>query len=172
MAKNLSTDFEAGEVCRVVGITSINLNKLVERGSYGVAPSVRAGRGRGSRRRFSEDDIYGIALVGWMQVIGLRKKAIEDMLRVVSGRKKVSASEAARILRSKKVEFLIFQIEPEIHDIGKESPPPTKVEVRLMTFGESHDGIRFDASTHIIAVDKIFMGVGLRINALREAGGQ
>ena len=172
MAKNLSTDFEAGEVCRVIGITSINLNKLVERGSYGVAPSVRAGRGPGSRRRFSEDDIYGITLVTWMQAMGLRKKVIEDMLRVVSGSEKVSANEAARILRRKNVEYLIYQLKPEIHDTGKEPPPPPKMEVRLMTFGETHDGIPFDASTHIIAVARIFMGVGFRIKALRGVGGQ
>jgi DNA-binding transcriptional MerR regulator len=96
--------FESVEVSEVVGIPPIYLNKLIERGKYGIVPSIRSGRGRGSRRLFSEEDVYGIALVWWLFEAGLRAEAIQDalamMFKVPKG-KSVSAVDAAMVLMTK-----------------------------------------------------------------------
>ena len=46
-----TSDFESSEVTDVLGVQPVYLNKLVERKLYGIMPSVRGGKGPGSRRR-------------------------------------------------------------------------------------------------------------------------
>ena len=58
--------FESRDVIRLVGISPVYLNKFVERGLYGIAPSERTGAGRGRRRLFTSEDVFGIALVWWL----------------------------------------------------------------------------------------------------------
>jgi hypothetical protein len=105
--------FETAEVTELVGIPSILLNKFVERGQYGVQASVRAGRGRGSRRLFSKDDLFGIALVWWLFESGLRAKVIQFVLNQICGRKLNSqANDAARLLNQREPDLLLIERTP------------------------------------------------------------
>jgi len=100
--------FETTEVTEILGIPLILLNKFVERGKYGVQASVRPGRGRGSRRLFSKDDLLGVALVWWLFESGLRTKVIQFVLNQICGGKLRSrASDAAGFLSKGKHEFLL-----------------------------------------------------------------
>ena len=104
MNKNLDPPIflESREVSDVVGIPSTYLNKLIERGKYGIEPSIRSGRGRGSRRLFSEADVYGLALVWWLFEAGLRAEAIQDALEKMLAPKgmTVRAIDAAAVLKN------------------------------------------------------------------------
>lgn len=72
--------FETREVLLLTGIPSIYLNKFIEYRSFGIAPSIRKGSGRGSRRLFSTNDVLGIALVWALFRLGLRSKFIGQVL--------------------------------------------------------------------------------------------
>ncbi len=52
--------FESGEISRALGMKLLYLNKFIERGLYGIHPSVPRQQGAGRRRLFSRDDILGI----------------------------------------------------------------------------------------------------------------
>jgi hypothetical protein len=105
--------FETAEVTELVGIPLILLNKLVERSQYGVHASVRAGRGRGSRRLFSKDDLFGIALVWWLFESGLRTKVIQFVLNQICGPKRNSkANDAAMLLKERESDLLLIKRTP------------------------------------------------------------
>src|SRR5215472_15220021 len=72
--------FETRDVLVLTGIPSIYLNKFIEYRSFGIAPSIRKGSGRGSRRLFSIEDVRGIALVWALFRLGLRSKVIGQVL--------------------------------------------------------------------------------------------
>jgi hypothetical protein len=82
---------ESSDLTRLIGIPAIQLNKFIERRQYGVEASIRTGRGRGKRRLFGLEDLYGIALVWWLSESGLRSLVIQrilnDICRVPTGGK-------------------------------------------------------------------------------------
>lgn len=91
--------FESADLISLIGIDLTHLNKLVERGQYGIKPSVRTGRGRGRRRLFSNEDVLGVALAWWLFETGLRLPVIQYVLnQVCRGHLESTANEAARIL--------------------------------------------------------------------------
>src|SRR5215469_5367253 len=93
----LST-YDSSEVSKLVGIGPILLNRFVERGMYGIRPSVRSGKGRGGRRLFSPDDVFGIALVWWLFESGLRSNVIQIVLDKICDAKTGGADQAAKKL--------------------------------------------------------------------------
>jgi hypothetical protein len=88
----------------LVGIRSIYLNSFLERGLYGIAPSVQSGKSRKRRRLFSEADVYGIALVWMLFECGLRTQAIRRILNGLGG---ADANLAAEHLRKKRAEYIV-----------------------------------------------------------------
>jgi hypothetical protein len=135
----LHADFETMEVSSLLGIPPILLNKFVERGTYGIVPSVRSGRGRGSRRRFSQDDLLGIALVWWLFEAGLRTQAIQYVLnQICGGRLKSKANDAARILAERKAELLTIKRKPR-NKIGAKHP---KQEVQFADVRQAAEQIK------------------------------
>jgi hypothetical protein len=72
--------FETRDVTRLTGIPVNYLNKLIERVSFGIKPSIREGPGRGIRRLFSEEDAIGVALVWTLFQVGLRSGVISQVL--------------------------------------------------------------------------------------------
>lgn len=95
---DLVTIFESSDVTTLVGIPSVNLNSFIERGLYGISPSVRAGGGRGGRRLFGEADVFGIGLVWWLFEAGLRSSVIQWVLNQTSWDRQATANFAAREL--------------------------------------------------------------------------
>jgi len=104
--------FDSSEVCELVGIGPLLLNKFVERKTYGIQPSVRSGKGRGGRRLFSPDDVFGIALVWWLFESGLRSSVIESILGQICGLAKGNASAAAKTLIQRKIQVVRVRTEP------------------------------------------------------------
>ncbi|MGO9590633.1 MAG: hypothetical protein ACLP3K_11390 [Candidatus Acidiferrales bacterium] len=102
------TQFETGDVARMVGIRPIYLNRFVERKLYGIQPSARSGEGTGRRRWFSFDDLLGIALVWWLFEAGLRTEVIKRVLRELGNSKVAIANQAAKSLRKSGAEVLII----------------------------------------------------------------
>jgi hypothetical protein len=104
--------FDSNEVCELVSIAPLLLNKFVERKTYGIQPSVRSGKGRGGRRLFSPDDVFGIALVWWLFESGLRSNVIQSVLDGICQAKSVRADQAAKRLIEKKIQTVRVQTEP------------------------------------------------------------
>jgi hypothetical protein len=104
--------FDSNEVCDLVGIRHLLLNKFVERKTYGIQPSVRSGKGRGGRRLFSPDDVFGIALVWWLFESGLRSNVIQVVVDGVCQAKNAPAEQAAKSLIEKKIQTVRVQTEP------------------------------------------------------------
>jgi hypothetical protein len=100
--------FESSDVENVVGISRNYLNKFIERELYGIVPSERMDVGRGRRRWFSRDDVFGIALVWWLFEAGLRSDVIKRILRDCFGQKDANANKAAYSLREDGVAFLVI----------------------------------------------------------------
>jgi DNA-binding transcriptional MerR regulator len=100
---------ESGEVAEIVGIRINYLNKIVERGLYGIQPSAKSGSGRGSRRWFTAEDVYGIALVWWLFEAGLRTKVIKRVLRDLGKAEKAAANPASKALQESGAEYLVVR---------------------------------------------------------------
>jgi hypothetical protein len=117
--------FESTDVVRLVGIPPTVLNKFIERGQYGIESSVRGGKGRGSRRLFSDLDVCGIALVWWLFESGLRSKVIQFVLnQICGGRRNSTAKTAAKILAERNIRFLaIFRGHRSQMNEGAGHPP-------------------------------------------------
>jgi hypothetical protein len=130
-ARRFQPFFESTEVATAVGIQPILLNKFLERHKYGIQASVRSGIGRGRRRNFSEDDVFGIALVWWLFESGLRTKVIQFVLnQICRGKLNSRANDAARILVERETELLVVEREPRTGaEQGAEHP---EQRVRLM----------------------------------------
>lgn len=108
--------FDSNEVCDLVGISPLLLNKFVERKTYGIQPSVRRGRGRGGRRLFSLDDVLGIALVWWLFESGLRSNVIQTVLDQISHGERGVADQEAKKLIQKKIQVVRIQTHPRRED--------------------------------------------------------
>jgi hypothetical protein len=109
----LPTIYESTVLTKLTGIPPNHLNRFIEREQFGIDASVRTGKGRGSRRLFSEDDVFGIALVWWLFESGLRSQTIQYVLnQLCGGRLGSKASDAAKLLIQKKSEFLGIMREP------------------------------------------------------------
>jgi DNA-binding transcriptional MerR regulator len=104
--------FDSNEVCELVGIGPLLLNKFVERKTYGIQPSVRRGKGRGGRRLFSPDDVLGIALVWWLFESGLRSNVIQTVLDEICRGDRGIADQAAKKLIQKKIRVVRIQTQP------------------------------------------------------------
>jgi len=108
--------FDSNEVCELVGIGPLLLNKFVERKTYGIQPSVRRGKGRGGRRLFGPDDVFGIALVWWLFESGLRSNVIQTVLDQICRGERGAADQAARKLIQRKIQVVRIQTHPRRED--------------------------------------------------------
>jgi hypothetical protein len=159
--KDFPIVLESAEVVKVVGISPIQLNKFVERRSYGIAPSYRAGKGRGSRRRFREHDVYGVALVWWLFEAGLRKQTIQYVLNKICGHtKSAKASDAAKILSDKETEMLAVKREPRRAGDKREYP---KQEVFLVDWSEANHLVESTVTASVL-----FIPIADRFEKLRD----
>jgi hypothetical protein len=122
--KNPPSVFESTDVTNIVGIHPSYLNKFIEREQYGIEASVRAGRGRGRPRLFSEEDVFGVALVWWLFESGLRSLTIQYVLnQICGGRLDSSANDAARIVLERETRMLAIKREPRtVKEVDAEYP--------------------------------------------------
>ena len=122
--------FDSTEVSELVGIGPVLLNKFVERGMYGIRPSVRSGKGRGGRRLFSPDDVLGIALVWWLFESGLRSNVIQVVLDQICETKSAGADQAAKRLMLRKIQIVRILTRPRRMDPRFKTP---RYDVSLVT---------------------------------------
>ena|SRR5712691_11334597 len=122
--------YDSNEVCELVGIGPLLLNKFVERGTYGIRPSVRSGKGRGGRRLFSPDDALGIALVWWLFESGLRSGVIQVVLDEICRPTKGVASAAAKKLVGQHIKTVRIRTQPRRMHRGMKLP---RYMVQLIT---------------------------------------
>lgn len=121
--------FETGELTKLVGVKPIYLNKFIERGVYGIKPSIRPGKKRERRRLFSRHDVFGVALVWWLFESGLRSGAIRFVLNQICKVRNAPANQAARKLLDRKAELLAIKREPRSVEEQEAEYPEQRVEV-------------------------------------------
>jgi len=161
-SEELPTVFESTEVEWLVGISSIRLNKFLERKLYGLRPSIKAGIGRGRRRLFSREDVFGIALVWWLFQAGLRSPVIQDVLDNLAGRKHASANTAAAKLEAGPARGLLIQRRQRT-PADKRLPRCAVVLTRSESSAEAAEAIvRKDHTT-------IFVPTGALVLVLKDA---
>jgi len=159
--------FESAEVTAIVGIQPLYLNKFVERKQYGIEASLRAGRGRGSRRLFSEEDVFGVALVWWLFESGLRSGAIQYVLnQICGGTLKSKASAASTILLERKAEVLVVRREPRKNNDMNRKYPKQRVFLVDRPGASELTADTDDASLLIIPVGNLFAALKERIRKL------
>jgi len=142
------------DIARLVGIQPTLLNKFIQRGKYGIVASVRAGKGQGRDRLFSENDLYGIALAYWLFESGLRSESIQYVLNQICGGKlHSSASDAASNALRHSNDMLVISREPRS---GYEKYP--EQNTRLVDRAEAAHIVRENAtgSTLVIPVRSLF----------------
>lgn len=161
-------DFESSEVCNLLGIKPFYLNKFVERGQFAIRPSATRGKGRGSRRRYTEDDVFAVALVWWLFEGGLRSKTIDWVLRQLAKTEEADARLAARRLMDKQVHALVVSREPRDPTRLEASAP--KQRVYPVTRTQVTDVLREDrtATLHIIPVGNLYAGLMERMKDFLE----
>ena len=121
---------ETRDLVAVVGIHLLYLNKLIERKQYGIEPTIRSGRGRGLRRVFSSEDVYGVALVWWLYEAGLRSKTIQFVLnQICSGKRNSKANDAAKFLLGRRTDFLVIRRAPRTSGVRGGDHPDQRVVI-------------------------------------------
>jgi hypothetical protein len=58
--------FGTGEAAEILGIPIWRLQKFLNSRGYHLSPTGKLGRGRGSRRVFSQEDLHRVALAAWL----------------------------------------------------------------------------------------------------------
>jgi DNA-binding transcriptional MerR regulator len=143
------------------------LNRFVERKLYGIEPSIRSGKGRGSRRWFSLEDLMGIALVWWLFESGLRTEVIKRILRVLGKSQKAYSKRAASSLRQSGAEVLIITREPRLADSKEQRTPQVIVtgdSSRINQVLKEFDG----KSLQLLPVANLFASVTSRITSVND----
>jgi DNA-binding transcriptional MerR regulator len=157
---------ERNELCDLVGVRWIYLNKLIERGLYGIEPSHKSGEGKGSRRWFSREDVLGIALVWWLFEAGLRTEVIKRVLRNLDNRDKANANSAAKALgaalQKSGAEYLVIEREVRSAE-SKEQYPEQRVD--LVRRDQIADFLRKSEkeSLHVLPVRSLFADLASRL---------
>ena len=117
--------FSSSEVTGIVGITPIYLNALVHRKLYGISASI-SGRSEIKVRIFSEDDVFGIALVWLLFESGLRTESIREVLYGLVDTEEPDAPAAAEFLWRSDVDYIAIIREPS--KPKKKARPKLRVE--------------------------------------------
>jgi hypothetical protein len=101
--------FDSADICeRLVGITSTYLNNFLQRGQFGLKASIQSGQVRAKHRRFSREDVFGIALAWLLFEAGLRTDPIIRVLKEIAETKTANANAAAKKLLDLKADFLVI----------------------------------------------------------------
>jgi hypothetical protein len=160
---------ESKGVCQIVGIRPTYLNKIVERGLYGVEPSLRWGQGKGSRRWFTQEDVFGIALVWWLFEAGLRTEVIKRVLRDLGNPRKASAKSAAEALQRRGADYLVIEREVRSAESDKEYP---NQRVRLVRSTEITDLLNKSdkESLQVLPVRSLFADLDSRLREHEREG--
>ena len=156
-------EIESGDLTeRLVGITPIYLNQFIQRGMYGIRASVRAGSLREQRRKFSKDDVFGIALVWLLFESGLRSDPIHRILNDLGKTKTADANRTAQALLRSGAEYLVIIRHPR-----RPREPLKKPEQRVVTCAQSKLGElvakNADASITAIPVGSKFADIQKRL---------
>jgi len=149
--------FESTKLTTLIGIQPNYLNRCIERRQYGIEASVRSGSGRGSRRLFDENDVFGVALVWWLSESGLRSLTIQYVLnQICGGRLNSTANDAARILLSRAAPMLVIEREPRTPANANAEHPTQKVH--FFNYSEASEFVRESqtASALVIPVETLF----------------
>lgn len=114
----MSSEIETADICeRLVGITPISLNNFLQRGLFGLKSSIQAGKLRERKRLFSQEDVFGIALVWVLFESGLRTDPIVRILKDIAGKSKVDANGVAKKILNEESQWI---------EISRQPRPPSK----------------------------------------------
>ena len=155
-------EIDASDICeRLVGITPIYLQNFVSRGSYGLRASVKSGKVRAQRRLFSQDDVYGIALVWLLFESGLRGDPMARVLNELAGTKKANANLAAKKLLDQQAEYLLIVREPR-------GPTKTPLEKPQQTVTVTRQSELLSILQQYPAADFVIVSVGYKFEDIRK----
>ena len=73
--------FSTGDVAKILDLKIWRLQKFVDVESYRLSPSGKLGKGPGSRRMFSAEDIYRIGIANFMIKDGFSPKLVAEVLQ-------------------------------------------------------------------------------------------
>lgn len=167
MSKEITRAFESSEITELlVGITPPYLNNFVQRGTFGLKASVQAGELRAKRRLFSEDDVFGIALVWLLFESGLRTDPIIRILKEVGKTKQPNANLAANKLREANADWLIINRAPRRPSKNIPDKPEHKVMAIQQSQFEQSFSQELGASVMAIPVGRKFQDIGQRMKML------
>jgi hypothetical protein len=142
-------EIETGDITeRLVGITPLYLNNFLQRKTYGLTASIQPGEVRATRRLFSEEDVYGIALAWMLFECGLRTQAIRRILKKLRGTTMANANKTAALLLQSQAEYIVVMREPR-RPKGATEP---EVTVKTATKTELTDLVTSSPSANVLIV--------------------
>jgi len=159
--------FESGDLTDLVGVKPIYLTKFVERRLYGIRPSAKKGKGRGKRRHFRLDDVYGVALVWWLFESGFRSQAIQYILNQIVHSRRADANTAAKKLIETGARLLVIRRKPR--SVREQTAQYPRQWVAIMGEREASKLISADlgVSVQILPVGNLFSNLKKSIKALQ-----
>jgi hypothetical protein len=161
--------FESGELAGLVGVKPFYLNKFIERGLYGIKPSIRPGRVRERRRLFSRDDLFGVALVWWLFESGLRAQVMQRVLKDIGKSGKADANSAAKRLLNQRAEFVVICREPRSGKGQRAKPPLQRVEALRQPQVARLLGAERPESLQVIPIGRLFASLSKAIQDLNKS---
>ena len=161
--------FESGDLIDLVGVKPIYLTKFVERRLYGIRPSAKKGKGRGKRRHFRLDDVYGVALVWWLFESGFRSQAIQYILNQIVHSRKANANTAAKKLIETGARLLVIRRKPR--SVKEQAAQYPRQWVHIMGEREASRLINSDVGVgvQIFPVGNLFSNLKKSIKALKSS---
>ena len=168
MDKNYA--FSSSDVSKLVGITPVYLNALVQRKLYGVAASISDRHGEIKVRIFSEEDVFGVALVWMLFESGLRTESIRQILVQVVDSDEPDAVGAAEFIIRSEISHLVI-----IRERAKSKKNPrSKLSLKVEPTDEEHlNGLLIEsvekhptASMLVVPVGATFADVANQISLM------
>lgn len=92
-------EYSTGQVAEVLEIPIWRLQKFLDVKSYPLSPTGKLGSGKGSRRMFSLQDVYRIAVTVWLIEDGFSPKWVVQALQFVDDRDLLDVDRDGNIVR-------------------------------------------------------------------------
>jgi len=153
MSTDIKHQIDSADISeRLVGITPICLNNFVQRGLFGLKPSIQSGKLRAKRRCFSRDDVFGIALVWLLFESGLRTVPIIGVLKDITKTPKANpnANLAAKKLLESGADYLLIVRQPRTPRKSPEEEPDQIVQP--LAKGKLSDAVQQHADSELLVI--------------------
>ena len=118
--------FSTGQVAKILDLPIWRLQKFLDSPRYDLSPSGQLGKGRGSRRTYSTEDVYRIGIAAFLIRDGFAPKFVGSVLQFIEDRDLIDVDEDG-IVSPIGIVFKRGKTRPKLGFFPSGKPPKMKV---------------------------------------------